>query len=399
MEEILHNQHQTLIASYLSMLESGKSQHEAGVDFDSRRQWLNPATSWAKIFTLPNSRLTRGKAQSVANADVLYFTSDEFLNAAQAGEIFLKPVVIKEQFSDSGMHTVDGFIRLLQDSCGSLEQSPRFYNDEQSTPRPAECPAACESVQRREFNADISMPHRLRNIMDAHRPLLTMLPRYRILNTLKAKVRNPGRSDSSFNVLSLSGSFPGPQLCSSSGTWIRNLDGTQFYTIVAESAMESEWANFVQAGVAWDPSGRERLIVLERDDVLLIPPGSRIVHAVQSPVDCLVDVGRIWDELDLLKTLRSIRWMQGSQTPDDESILCQLPLIIEELLVLAKAQPARFCAEPSSQAEWLLMFEHAVSDLRALGCRCLLQNREGSCDRRRRNRRCTSWCPAHASSR
>jgi hypothetical protein len=398
MEEILHNQHQTLIASYLSMLESGKSQHEAGVDFDSRRQWLNPATSWAKIFTLPNSRLTRGKAQSVANADVLYFTSDEFLNAAQAGEIFLKPVVIKEQFSDSGMHTVDGFIRLLQDSCGSLEQSPRFYNDEQSTPRPAECPAACESVQRREFNADISMPHRLRNIMDAHRPLLTMLPRYRILNTLKAKVRNPGRSDSSFNVLSLSGSFPGPQLCSSSGTWIRNLDGTQFYTIVAESAMESEWANFVQAGVAWDPSGRERLIVLERDDVLLIPPGSRIVHAVQSPVDCLVDVGRIWDELDLLKTMRSIRWMQGSQTPDDESILCQLPLIIEELLMLAKAQPGRFCAEPSSQAEWLLMFEHAVSDLRALGCRCLLQNREESCDRRRRNRRCTSWCPVHASS-
>ncbi|KAK3615393.1 hypothetical protein LTR56_026618, partial [Elasticomyces elasticus] len=72
--------------------------------------------------------------------------------------------------------------------------------------------------------------------------------------------------------------------------------------------MASEWEAFKNEDGNWLPGGRERLIVLEEDDVLLIPPGLRVVHAVHSPVSCLMEGGILWDELSVLETLRSVAW-------------------------------------------------------------------------------------------
>jgi hypothetical protein len=401
-EDMLHHRHQPLIASYMLKLDIDRDRSGPAIKPDLRRQWLNSATRWAKIMVPPKSKLPPGKVRSAADADVLYYTSDEFIHVAQAGEVFSQPVVIKENFSDSGMHTVDEYARLLQDISGNYEPNMSRNVHTQPDVRPTQRPEARSPIDKDAFHASATFSQDSRNITKSHRPLLTMLSRFRILDTLvdKAVRSKQARvtSCTEFNTFRFSGSFSGAQLGTLSGTWIRILDGVQFWTIIPESAMETEWSIFAKEGNEWAPNGRERLLVLERDDVLFMPPGSRIVHAVHSPTNCLASGGLIWDELDILRTLGLIFWGCQNQTAADEANLCQLPFIIDELAVLVRARPARFCGSVSTQADWLCTLEHAVSGLRALGCHCLSQHDRELCQCRQANRRCNFWCTTHPQS-
>ena len=193
----------------------------------------------------------------------------------------------------------------------------------------------------------------LRNITKAHRPLFTLLPRFRLLETLAERVASDLEKLSEakpqdvvscigFNTLSLEGAFLGAHVDSLSGTWVRILDGVQYWMIIPPDEMEHNWEDFVIHGDDWLPYGSERLIVLEQDDVLLLPPGSRIVHAVHSPTRCLVQGGMLWDELNLIDTLTSVHWICKHQMASQEGIARHLPRIVMELEKLVQIQPYRF---------------------------------------------------------
>jgi hypothetical protein len=76
-------------------------------------QWFNPDMKWASVWTHLNGELPRGSALSAGEAEVHYYASDEFIVAAQKGQIFHKPIVIKDKLMDSRMHTIDSVASLL----------------------------------------------------------------------------------------------------------------------------------------------------------------------------------------------------------------------------------------------------------------------------------------------
>ncbi|KAK3615362.1 hypothetical protein LTR56_026637 [Elasticomyces elasticus] len=286
LEERLHSTHRMNIATYMDMLAATAAEGHR----QTRAQWLTPNISWATIPALGET-LGKGRARDEQEADVLYFTAAEFILHARAGKLFTKPLVIKEDFADRGMHTIELFLTLLEESCSQSWLDVRRMNTKEAAPIRTD---ALADLARRPSCVEhgLTVPNLL-NFTKAHRPLFTMLPRFRLLETLTERLHgNVGEKTESFavdpisyvgfNNLGLSGAFLGPRMDAACGTWFRNLEGVQYWMIVPEAAMAPEWEAFKHEGDSWFPGGRERLIVLEEDDVLLRPPGLRVVHGVHS---------------------------------------------------------------------------------------------------------------------
>ncbi|KAK3616171.1 hypothetical protein LTR22_027161 [Elasticomyces elasticus] len=181
-----------------------------------------------------------------------------------------------------------------------------------------------------------------------------MLPRLRVLKTLSERLQgNAGTKTESaavksswqvgFNNLALSGAFSVPKVNALCGMWLRNLKGgIKYWMVIPEASMVSEQGAFKNKGDEWLPGGRERLIVLQKDDVLLIPPDLRVVHAVHSPVSCLTEGGMLWDEMNTLETLRSTAWTRESRVMTNEEMAYQLPGMISNLKRLVRARADKF---------------------------------------------------------
>jgi hypothetical protein len=379
-EEALHIQYHDMITTYIQKVSSEAEQTGAEDERKLRTQWLNPSTSWASVWTQPESGLPRGGARSLAEADVLYLTSDEALRAAQNCEIFRKPIIIKEKFSDSGMHTIHEFALLWQAATNavvdvrSLERNPPT--------------ATCIDTLLNGLHADIhkgdAITVSLRNMTRSHRPLLIMLPRFRLLDSLVERVRGRDLGDQtmskladianhiSFNTLSLTGAFSGASLTSVSGVWMRNLEGVKFCTLVPEDATILDWETLAQVGRDWAPNGKQRFIVLEQDDVLLIPPGLRVVYAVHSPTNGVMEGGIFWDSLNVIEMLNSAHWACKHRMAQDEPIIYQLSHFVAELELLVKHQPDQFRGD-RPESDFMRTFELVISKFADLGsCGSLL---------------------------
>jgi hypothetical protein len=289
LEGCILDRNASTIETYLKTLDSpsgiGNRGKKSTRSFALRQQWFNRKTRWARIATLPDSVLPRGRASSSGDADVFYLTSDEFLNASRANHVFHEPVVIKEKFLDSGMHTVQAFMHLLRDMSGHSLMGVKHLDDSQHSSMPVD--KFLKNMYENRAQQGVNALN-LRNITKSHRPVFTMLPRFRLLETLVERVQavNLGKltesvpadvsSYTSFNILGLTGAFSGAHVDSLGGTWVRNLAGVKFWMIVPKS--EVEWDEFVQSSSSWTPRGKERLILLEQDDVLFMPPGVRVLH-------------------------------------------------------------------------------------------------------------------------
>jgi hypothetical protein len=392
MEKVLQTRYHDLLKNYATKLADEASHEGASQQQKSRAQWFNLDTKWASIWTHSNGELPSGSALSAGEAEVHYYDSDAFIIAARKGQIFHKPIVIKEKFMGSGMHTIDGVASLLQDVLSNAVIDVRTLDDFQQASIPVEDFVASIHTNRFEGANAVN----LRNLTDGHRPLFTMLSRFRLLHSLvrRAEGRTLGKhitstlvdvaSCTSFSMLGLTGAFSGPHLDKLCGTWVRNLDGAKFWMIIPQEAVESEWDAFAKSGYTWDPNGKQRLVLLEQDDVLLLPPGLRVVHAVHSPINCLMEGGMLWDELSIIQTLESVRWICKNQATTDEAIPYQLYEIIVELEKYVKEQPDRFRGTVPKMI-FLRMFDNVVSSLKDMGC-------DQSCECQQEGRRCAAWC-------
>ncbi|KAH8706942.1 hypothetical protein GQ44DRAFT_716171 [Phaeosphaeriaceae sp. PMI808] len=246
----------------------------------------------------------------------------------------------------------------------------------------------------------------LRNITRSHRPLLTMLPRFRLLDILieRARDNDPNKhvmstaadagSCFSSNTLNFTGAFSGAHLDAMGGLWMRNLNGVQFWTMVPEEDMALEWQMFAKAGRNWIPNGKQKFFILEQDDVLFIPPGLRVVHAVHSPTRGLMEEGIIWDGLNVVQILESVYCVLKHKVAQDKAITYQLPRLIAELEALIKHQSDQFLGG-RSESDFMLAFDQAVSKFRSLGCNCSWLDCGEGCICIEEGRECTAWCAAH----
>jgi hypothetical protein len=124
----------------------------------------------------------------------------------------------------------------------------------------------------------------LRRIANADAPLLTRVKRIRLLEPLVDRVSNlaPGKRTCreayditdclGFNLLGFSGAFSRPHVDSLVDTWVRCLSGSKAW-IFAPSMSDKDWEDFAQVGEKWAPDGKGRVIIMEKDDILLMPPG------------------------------------------------------------------------------------------------------------------------------
>jgi hypothetical protein len=254
-----------------------------------------------------------GSATSKADCDILYCSVDDMLEAARSGEVFQKPVVIKESFSDAGMHNYERFLSLLEDASNSEEQAEvRCINIEEPM---------CEALGQfttylRSHPEDTNgfWMSTSRSVANCHRPLFTMLTRFRLLESVTAGI-NDNRFDLASppvgmtmsvnsNTISFPGSFSGAYINTAAGGWQRNLSGLQLWVFVPEEAADSsDFADLANGKNGWLPLGRQRLVVLEENDVLFVPPGLRLVQAWHTPVTCLTEQGLLWDDLSVLPIL------------------------------------------------------------------------------------------------
>ncbi|KAF2158750.1 hypothetical protein M409DRAFT_61408 [Zasmidium cellare ATCC 36951] len=394
-EESLHNKHHEEIQLYAAKLQDESDQSDM---HSVRAAWLTQATRWASIWTPPECGLGFGFALAEESADVHYCTSEYFLQAGRQGDVFTKPIVIKEAFSDGGMNTVHNFRSLLRDAFHNKALDIRPLGAKQT-----ESVSTLDFLTRLDHGSGDNALN-LRDLAKAQRPAFTMMPRFRLLETLaESCYGEPGKevcsrpvdvaSCGSFNILGQRGAFSGAHVDSLAGTWVRNLDGLKYWMIVPSSDMGSEVSAFCEQGDRWLPHGKERLILLEQDDVLLMPPGPPQVHAAHSPRTCLMSGGMLWDELNILSILHSLVWIGQNQQATNESVAYQLPGIINALQNLVQSDSARFSSH-YPPGTFQRKFEDALQTYKALGCSCATNETE-ICPCDAAGRRCTAQCAGH----
>ncbi|KAI0201866.1 hypothetical protein F4808DRAFT_101144 [Astrocystis sublimbata] len=339
-EESIHRRYISTISLYNSMIELQAMEANIG-DWRkvSRAEWLHHTTRWASVYTPPGSGLLRGRAPSCELADVLYTTSDTMLKAWQSGEVLRKPIVIKETFTDSGMHSAHRILSLLQHAPSDAILGASSMDDETFEPDSITHILDDHRFERRDVNGVVL---RLRNnITRSHRPVFTMLPRFRLLNGL---LESCGKCDepaamtdfTDFSHLMLRGAFSGACLSVAGGLWLRNLDGVIFITMIREEDMAQDWEAFGLMGPGWIPNRKQRFFLLERDDVLVIPPGLRMVYAIHSPTDGTLEGGSFWDSYSIPDTVQSLRWIYEHRLAREHLLVNYVPRLIAELEALIK---------------------------------------------------------------
>ena len=379
---------------------------------ESQAQWLG-STQWASIYTTDED-ISAAESTLAATADVWYIGWEAFKKRAESGEIFRKPIVIKQDFKDSGSYELAAYAALLNERFPTQDLDLQDCNT-----------GECRKIATRDFCTAICVPEKerckdvrdlaktgnlinLRKIANSDAPLLTRLKRFRLLETLVDRASNegPGKRHAreandvadclAFNLLGFEGAFSRPHVDALVGTWARCLFGAKAWIFVTDMGDE-DWEDFAEQGPLWAPAGKGRMIILEKDDVLLMPPGLRVLHAVYTLDTSLMEGGMLWDEENIPTLLKELLWVTQNQLCTNEAVAYQLPRIVDALKSWVQENGVKLCAGHLSAGD-ISLLQQGIENLEALGCDCGWKcNSADSCQCRAQNRRCTAWCCKHPS--
>lgn len=368
--------------------------------------WLE-RTRWANIYEDPEG--VDPTSPLPLDADVWYMAWETFQQRAHAGEIFGKPIVIKQKFQDSDMYEPHGYLSILEEKF--VAQQVDVQNSETGGCRKMNVKDFC-AIRAGNKKVDDQMlaatsnAVNLRKIANADAPLLTRMSRFRLLETLTERAKNigPGKRISSqavdvsecigFDLLGFEGAFTGPHMDALVGTWVRCLSGEKAW-IFAPGMDAKDWDDFARNGPSWCPSDKGRVIVLEKDDVLLMPPGLRTVHTVFTLSPSVMEGGMLWDELNIPALLDALLWVAQNQSCTNEVIAYQLPSVIDSLELWLEEHGDRLTAS-GNISNHTGTIEQGIDKLRELGCKCIsgcTKNPDCLCNIY--ERRCTAWCAKH----
>jgi hypothetical protein len=146
--------------------------------------WLE-RTRWANTYEVPES--FDPTPPLPLDADVWYMAWETFQLRAHAGEIFGKPIVIKQKFQDSDIYEPRGYMSALKEKFAfqeldvqNSETGERWKMDVKDF-----CAARSDTTEvDDQMLAATSNAINLRKIANADAPLLTCMSRFRLLETL-----------------------------------------------------------------------------------------------------------------------------------------------------------------------------------------------------------------------
>lgn len=390
----------------LHLAESSLSDRSIEEHNKLKIDWLSQ-TRWANSYSVPTELDCRRKLP--LDADVWYMGWETFQKRAAIGEVFNRPILIKQSFQDSGMYDLQGYVSALKERF--MFQEIDVQNSESGECCKMDIVEFCEVLSSpddgvRQVSAVTSNAINLRKIANADAPLFTRMRRFRLLETLVDRASNiaPGKRTSreahdvseclGFDLLGLEGAFTRPHVDALSGTWVRCLSGSKAW-VFASGMNDKDWDDFTQQGPKWIPAGKGRVIILEKDDVLLMPPGLRALHAVFTIEPSLMEGGMVWDENNIPALLGELLWLSQNQLCTNEAIAYQLPSIINALEAWVQENSGRLASSVNYDS-YLKECEIGIKNLQGLGCRCVRRcSEEAGCPCIAQERRCLSWCLKH----
>ncbi|EMC97275.1 hypothetical protein BAUCODRAFT_33009 [Baudoinia panamericana UAMH 10762] len=77
----------------------------------------------------------------------------------------------------------------------------------------------------------------------------------------------------------------------------------------------------------WRPH-RPRIIIVEKGDVLLMPPGVAIIHAPLTLETCVMEGSMIWDRQRLVDIRRNCMWIAQNESVTNEPRLGDLDNVL-----------------------------------------------------------------------
>jgi hypothetical protein len=80
------------------------------------------------------------------------------------------------------------------------------------------------------------------------------------------------------------------------GTCVRFLSGEKVWIFAIDMDAKEDWDDFAQDGPNWGPAHERLVIVLEKDDVLLISLSFRTLHNIFTLRPSLIGGGMLWAE-------------------------------------------------------------------------------------------------------
>ena len=363
-----------------SLIREASQPHPESTVMQQRRlqlDWLRPQR-WASIYAEPEDLLGKSSAPS-EEADIWYLSWGRFRHYADSGYVFRCPVVIKQAFLDSGMYNLEEYMEMLWQRFPG--HSIDIQNSQTGDRSPMAIPDYCLAVSKLDLTspdavAPVSNAMNLGHIVRADEPLLTRLTRFRLLSTLidrtngvvgKKLRRKPTDIDSSlhFNLLALTGAFSG-SLMDFVGTWARCLVGRKVW-MIAPNVDADDWQHFADEGRHWSPQGKGRIVVLEQDDVLLMPPGLPVIHSFFTPEPCLMEGGILWDECSIPEILEGLTWIAKNPACTNEAIAYQMPELIDTLEQWFDENHVHM-VEEEQDSQYQDAIKAGIAKLRSLGC-------------------------------
>ncbi|CAI4215847.1 unnamed protein product [Parascedosporium putredinis] len=341
---------QTLQQSYaadIRQLVHHLKQPHASDEVQRQRQlqldWLDPQR-WASVYAEPEHQLGGSSVASPSDADVWYLSSDSFHRYAEDGYIFRRPVVVKQQFQDSSMYDIAEYIDMLWQRFP--EQQIEVQNSATGAFSLMSMKDYCLTATKVDLNSfdaitPISNATNLHRLARADEPVLSRLPRFRLLSTLADRVagtvgrsRHLGQNDMgdhlAFNTLSFTGAHARPHVDALGGCWVRCLAGLQVWGF-ATNLDADDWERFQTDRCNWSPQGKGRLIVMEQDDVLFVPPGLRVIQVTFALEPCLMEGGLLWDECAIPEILDELLWNAKRPERRSEPNSFQLRAVVDAL--------------------------------------------------------------------
>lgn len=336
----------------------------------ARAYWLNDDTRRATMSPLGFSASENSSASTEGSVDVLRLTSEDFIKRAKEDMPFDRPVIIKESFTDSPIHSVGGAVQTLHDACNDVDVKVWTLEDE-----------GCKTVSMGKVSDWVKSNARAISAMDlpfayrTHQPVFTQLSRYSagIVAAQRANLQrrhhpseDAGELDGclSFNHLSTPGAFSGIRVNVLGSTWFRNLTGLQICMYVPKAEMATRWKDFEKDGPDWNPRGAQRFFILEPNDVAFLP--SHLVHAFYTMETTVTVGGAVWDECDITAPLKSLQWARRHEQCANWPLRTGLSSVLRGLEELVTANTPRY-ARHQPDLEFLDEFRKVMGDFASDG--------------------------------
>ena len=317
-----------------------------------------------------------GVTESSDGADLIYCSTQMFIQAAKTDIRFTKPIIIKRSSTDPHLHSIDSLVGGLREcySGVSVDVHNVHANDR-------------VMMSMAEFLREVQLGQNsitLLNLFDTFRaqePVMVFLSRFQSLDTAIRRAAGDRLSNGFTNSRHLSrsriqtdGAFAGPQVGPFGGSYINNIVGTQLCMIVPPTAMAGQWEAFAREGTSWRPRGRQILFTLEEGDVVFIPHSH--VYALSAMGPCASTEGPVWDGRDIVGSLRSTRWAAENPACAVVPPLPRFDCVLDELQRLVSLDVGKYAGEEPSQP-FLTRFRREVETSKSAlahgyghGCGC-----------------------------